>query len=605
MCALCAPRALATHAHDAVPCPLHATRSGRVEERVAILLELERQLGPATPHDLALGHNVHVVGLDVVEQPLIVRDQHDAVGVALVRVHTLRDRLERVDVQPRVRLVQDCKLGLEQRHLEDLVALLLATREAAVHLTVEEVHAHPHRRHLLAEDAEKLDRVVLALSEGAAALVDSEAQKVGVGDTRDLDRVLERKEDTLLRALLRLQVEQVLALAVVHRAAGDLVRWVPHDHLGKGALPRAVRPHDRMDLAALDAQVHPLQDRRVLHGGLQILHVQQHVALRHSDCRRPRLDRARVRRSGARREKQRVATRRQAERKNGQRPSHGSRRPLLRQGPGSKISQLSTPSGTSPATHATCPYIARSPSAPSARPNENKRHPKACPTLSRGRDRPAVRCRERACRAGGAPSCRGGRSRRARPPAAHRGPRPRARHVRSLPPCAPPRHQPRPSCPNMPNTKPHASAPRRSNAQIPSPGGSALTYAGGSLPRRGPTTTHCAASCSPTCCPPAKPSSIAHSSSAISCVACGVAAARAASAISSSFAGSWIQAETRRPMSLGSCENSPKPDAVTKGTLPASCPGKYDESIVGKPRIAASAIVPGPALVTRQSATSM
>mmetsp|Transcript_11781 Transcript_11781/g.31350 ORF Transcript_11781/g.31350 Transcript_11781/m.31350 type:complete len:229 (+) Transcript_11781:139-825(+) len=169
----------------------------------------------------------------------------------------------------------------------------------------------------------------------------------------------------------------------------------------------------------------------------------------------------------------------------------------------------------------------------------------------------------------------------------------------------PPRHQPRPSCPNMPNTKPHASAPRRSNAQIPSPGGSALTYAGGSLPRRGPTTTHCAASCSPTCCPPAKPSSIAHSSSAISCVACGVAAARAASAISSSFAGSWIQAETRRPMSLGSCENSPKPDAVTKGTLPASCPGKYDESIVGKPRIAASAIVPGPALVTRQSATSM
>ena len=38
---------------------------------------------------------------------------------------------------------------------------------------------------------------------------------------------------------------------------------------------------------------------------------------------------------------------------------------------------------------------------------------------------------------------------------------------------------------------------------------------------------------------------------------------------------------------------------------PATCPGRWDESIVGRPRMAASAIVPGPAFVMRQVAASI
>src|SRR2546430_7716036 len=44
-----------------------------------------------------------------------------------------RHGLERVDVEPGVRLVQDRELGLEHCELQDLVALLLAPGEPVVH----------------------------------------------------------------------------------------------------------------------------------------------------------------------------------------------------------------------------------------------------------------------------------------------------------------------------------------------------------------------------------------------------------------------------------------------------------------------------------------
>jgi hypothetical protein len=45
------------------------------------------------------------------------------------RVHALGHDAQRVDVEARVGLVEDGQLRLEQRHLEDLVALLLAAEK--------------------------------------------------------------------------------------------------------------------------------------------------------------------------------------------------------------------------------------------------------------------------------------------------------------------------------------------------------------------------------------------------------------------------------------------------------------------------------------------
>mmetsp|Transcript_5734 Transcript_5734/g.16932 ORF Transcript_5734/g.16932 Transcript_5734/m.16932 type:complete len:221 (-) Transcript_5734:719-1381(-) len=90
-------------------------------------------------------------------------------------------------------------------------------------------------------------------------------------------------------------------------------------------------------------------------------------------------------------------------------------------------------------------------------------------------------------------------------------------------------------------------------------------------------------------------------SRAISRVAFGRAASRAAARICSMVVASSSHFATVAAISAGLRVKAPKPDSTTKSTLPASWPGRWLDSSVGRPRVAASAIVPGPAFVTMQS----
>eukprot|EP00962_Isochrysis_galbana_P031728 scaffold10354_cov154-Isochrysis_galbana.AAC.1 len=56
------------------------------KESVTSRLQLKGQLRPARFDDLARGHDVHEVGLNIVEQPLVVGDEDNAVAVVTVRV---------------------------------------------------------------------------------------------------------------------------------------------------------------------------------------------------------------------------------------------------------------------------------------------------------------------------------------------------------------------------------------------------------------------------------------------------------------------------------------------------------------------------------------
>src|SRR5262245_123844 len=102
------------------------------ERGVAVALELVRQLGAARAGDPAVDEHVDDVGLDVVEQPRVVRDHEDAHLRPGQRVHALRDDAQGVDVEPGVGLVHDRELRLQDGHLQDLDPLLLAAREAVV-----------------------------------------------------------------------------------------------------------------------------------------------------------------------------------------------------------------------------------------------------------------------------------------------------------------------------------------------------------------------------------------------------------------------------------------------------------------------------------------
>ena len=197
-------------------------------------------------------------------------DQEDAELRVEHRVDALGDDPQGVDVEPRVGLVEDRHLGLEDGHLEHLEALLLAAREAVVDVAAGEALVHPQERHLLAHlvaevahrdaAAHRVRRVDVGVLVDALELgVERGADEARDAQAGDRGRVLEGQEQAEPGSLVGRQLEDVAALPD-HLAALDDVGRVAHQGVGEGRLARAVGAHDRVDLALADGQVDPLED---------------------------------------------------------------------------------------------------------------------------------------------------------------------------------------------------------------------------------------------------------------------------------------------------------------------------------------------------------
>src|ERR1700722_8934469 len=106
---------------------------------VALFLELQREFLAARADDTAVEEHMHEIGYDVIEQPLIVRDdQLRGVG-ALQFVDAGGDDLQRVDVEAGIGFVEDGELRLKDSHLEDFIALLFAAGETFVDGALEQI----------------------------------------------------------------------------------------------------------------------------------------------------------------------------------------------------------------------------------------------------------------------------------------------------------------------------------------------------------------------------------------------------------------------------------------------------------------------------------
>jgi hypothetical protein len=94
--------------------------------------------------------------------------------------------------------------------------------------------------------------------------IEGRPQEVEIADTWNLDRVLEGQKNALAGAVLGDHRQQIVA-AIGHFAGGNRVGVAAGQHLGQGALARAVRPHDGVDLAGVDLQVDAPQNLVAAH----------------------------------------------------------------------------------------------------------------------------------------------------------------------------------------------------------------------------------------------------------------------------------------------------------------------------------------------------
>jgi hypothetical protein len=86
------------------------------------------------------------------------------------------------------------------------------------------------------------------------------------------DGVLEGHEHTFTRALVRIHVQEILAV-VGHLARGDLVFGMACDRPCESALARPVRAHDGVDLTGLDVQVDSLENLLAFRANLKVFDI--------------------------------------------------------------------------------------------------------------------------------------------------------------------------------------------------------------------------------------------------------------------------------------------------------------------------------------------
>src|SRR5919109_1723257 len=249
---------------------------------VALGLELASLVRAAAADDPAAHQHVDVVGGYVVEDALVVGDQQQPQVWTGQLIDPRGHGLQRVDVEPRVGLVEDGDGGLQHRQLERLHPLLLPPGEplvdvAADHVVVDTDHGHL-LLHQLAEGQSRHTALVVAVR--VLDRVVGRPEEVHHADAGDLDRVLERQEQPELGPPVRRQAQDALAVEQ-HVAAGDRVARPAHDHASQRGLPRSVRAHQRVDLALQNREIHATQDLPSLHRHVQVADLEARLLLAH------------------------------------------------------------------------------------------------------------------------------------------------------------------------------------------------------------------------------------------------------------------------------------------------------------------------------------
>src|SRR5690606_21249242 len=139
---------------------------------------------------------------------------------------------------------------------------------ADVHRPLEHVHVEPEQPRLLARELEELAARQRLLAPPLALRVHRLAQQLDEGHARNLDRILEAEEQAGGGALMRFEREQVLP-GEGHRTLGHLVPRPSAERIAERRLARAVRSHDRMDLARVDGEREALEARLACDSGVK------------------------------------------------------------------------------------------------------------------------------------------------------------------------------------------------------------------------------------------------------------------------------------------------------------------------------------------------
>ena len=207
----------------------------------------------------------------------MVRNDQDAVVLARQLLEPLRHHTDGVAIKARIGLVEDGKLRTQHRELENFHPLLLAAREPLIEITASESRVHIQLSHTVFEFLTELShrhQVFTLSAVGVADVGDRVPQKVGHLHAGNRDRVLKRQKQPHSGPLGRVKVHDIRPVDL-DCAGRHLVLGVPDQSIRERRLARPVGPHQGVNFTLINLKVHPLQNRLVINGDVQVSNFQR------------------------------------------------------------------------------------------------------------------------------------------------------------------------------------------------------------------------------------------------------------------------------------------------------------------------------------------
>ena len=167
--------------------------------------------------------------LNHVKQALIVSYHYRACLVCMKHVYAICHNAHCIYVKTRIGLVEYGESRLKHSHLEYLVTLLLAAREALVYRAVGKLCVELNNLTLCFHQFDELGSRERGKSLILSLFIDSSLHEVCHRDTRNLHRILEREEKALMSTILRLHLKQVLAI-IPNLAFSNLVERITNEN---------------------------------------------------------------------------------------------------------------------------------------------------------------------------------------------------------------------------------------------------------------------------------------------------------------------------------------------------------------------------------------
>ena len=201
------------------------------------------------------------IRLHIVEQAFVMRHQNDGAIRCAQVVDPAGNNAQGVDVESRIRFVQECVFGKEHRHLQNLVALFFPARKAVVQSAGAVAFVHFQKFH----GGVQLP-VEFLVGNGSLIQVGTlgvyrHAQKFHVGNSGDFYWVLGAGEKAFVRPGCGIEFQQILA---VHfdGACVYFVCWMSADDFCQSTFSGAVESHDGVNFTGFHVQVDALKNRR-------------------------------------------------------------------------------------------------------------------------------------------------------------------------------------------------------------------------------------------------------------------------------------------------------------------------------------------------------